>query len=241
MIVDSFHYNNESEILSIRLGVLKGIVGRTVVKEAPTTFTGLSKPFGDFSSFEFPIVSQRVEFPEMLTTWERDSFQRMSRVQGLSSDDIVLYGDVDEVPDPSVVERLAGECRNGRVFALSQRFFSGFLNLEVINCPWTGTRMCNAETYLSDLAYAAPYSTVSHAGWHWSYLGGELTIKRKLESFAHSEFNTPEVRESVKWRLEMGLDPVDRKLRTRVIEVDGSYPDYICENQQRLRHLIKWP
>lgn len=101
--------------------------------------------------------------------------------------------------------------------------------------------MCNAETYLSDLAYAAPYSTVSHAGWHWSYLGGELTIKRKLESFAHSEFNTPEVRESVKWRLEMGLDPVDRKLRTRVIEVDGSYPDYICENQQRLRHLIKWP
>jgi len=34
---------------------------------------------------------------------------------------------------------------------------------------------------------------LEHAGWHWSYLGDDHTVKYKIKNFAHTEHDTPEM------------------------------------------------
>ena len=82
------------------------------------------------------------------------------------------------------------------------------------------------------------------AGWHWSYLGGTEKIREKLEAFAHQEFNTGYHKDPrhIEKCISKGRDLFDRKkMRYRAVPLDGSFPTYILENQDRFAHLIREP
>ena len=115
MVVDCFPFFNELDILRLRLHVMAPFVDRFVIEESAETFSGEPRDLlfqrhrELFAEYEDRIVYIPVtERKEGGTTHERDYFQKNHLAQGLEDlheDDIVIFGDLDEIPDP---ETLAG-------------------------------------------------------------------------------------------------------------------------------------
>jgi beta-1,4-mannosyl-glycoprotein beta-1,4-N-acetylglucosaminyltransferase len=83
-------------------------------------------------------------------------------------------------------------------------------------------------------------TAVENGGWHFGYLGTTDHILAKIEAFAHDEYNTDEFKNkaALQERIKSGKDLFGRDLHYSFVELDGSFPDYIIENKDRLSHLI---
>jgi beta-1,4-mannosyl-glycoprotein beta-1,4-N-acetylglucosaminyltransferase len=84
------------------------------------------------------------------------------------------------------------------------------------------------------------FTFVSDAGWHFSYLGGVERIIKKLEAFAHNEYNKSEYKnpEKIKEMIYNGDDIFGRDFKYNFIKIDNSYPQYIIENREKYSYLI---
>lgn len=82
---------------------------------------------------------------------------------------------------------------------------------------------------------------VPDGGWHFSFLGGVDAIIKKLEAFAHDEYNKQEFKDakSIEAAISSGKDIFGRNFSYRFIQVDNSFPKYILENKSKYSHLIK--
>lgn len=155
MIYDCFQFYNEIDILKIRLNVLKDVVDKVVLSESTTTFSGKSKPlyFEEnkelFKKFEDKIIHVIVDDTPMdCDAFKRDSHQKCAVMRGLveaKEDDIIIFSDVDEIPNPDTLRELFGKEINcsteayqmgesriepRKIYALAQRNFYCYLNLE---------------------------------------------------------------------------------------------------------------
>lgn len=81
---------------------------------------------------------------------------------------------------------------------------------------------------------------VDEGGWHFSYLGGVELIIRKLEAFAHSEYNKDEYKDpkKIEEAIKSGKDIFGRGFEYRFIPLDDSFPAYIVKNAHRYPRLI---
>jgi len=81
---------------------------------------------------------------------------------------------------------------------------------------------------------------IHDAGWHFSYLGGVERIIAKIESFAHTEYNsdTYKNRERIEQAIAKGEDIFGRDFKYRSVPIDGTFPRYVQKNQDRFQHLI---
>lgn len=82
---------------------------------------------------------------------------------------------------------------------------------------------------------------VDHGGWHFSYLGGTAAIIKKIEAFAHAEYNNEHFKnpENIEAAIHEGRDIFGRNFIYRFVPVDESFPKFIRENREQFRHLIK--
>jgi beta-1,4-mannosyl-glycoprotein beta-1,4-N-acetylglucosaminyltransferase len=82
---------------------------------------------------------------------------------------------------------------------------------------------------------------VEDGGWHFSYLGGVQAIIKKLEAFAHTEYNTSEYKNaaSIEAAINSGKDIFGRDFQYKFVPLDNSYPEYIVVNKSKFEHLIK--
>ena len=82
---------------------------------------------------------------------------------------------------------------------------------------------------------------IDRGGWHFGYLGGVNKIIEKLEAFAHAEYNKEIFKNklTVQTAINNGMDLFGRGIVYSFIELDDSFPTYITENKDRLKHLIK--
>lgn len=82
---------------------------------------------------------------------------------------------------------------------------------------------------------------VDNGGWHFSYLGGVQAIIKKLEAFAHTEYNTEQFKDakSIEQAINNGQDIFGRDFIYKFVLIDDSYPDYIVSNKTKFEHLIK--
>lgn len=199
MIVDCFTFNDELDLLEMRLHELEGAVDYFVLVEAPVTFQGREKPLHFAEHRErfarWPIVPVVADLSHCTGTWERENQQREFIAEGLNKvglrgDDIVVLSDVDELwrpqalaePDPFVVFE-----QTMYVHSLRWRHPK----------PWNGSTACRASI-LPELG-ANPFTTLrctrlhdkpkrlSQGGWHFSWFGGPEAQLRKLYAFAHEE------------------------------------------------------
>jgi hypothetical protein len=76
-------------------------------------------------------------------------------------------------------------------------------------------------------------------GWHFTNLGGAETIKKKLESYGHQEFNTQDIKDKIQERMDRNEDFIGRKTQMW-IEEDG-LPQYLLDNKQQWIQLFKQP
>ena len=126
------------------------------------------------------------------------------------------------------------------VWKFQQILFRYFLNCRSSNV-WHGTRMARFRDFsCAEEMRHSGYRIVPNAGWHFTWLGGVETIRKKLAATAHQEFNLPQF-----------TDPqyIERTINTpkvlfghheelKFVPIDDSFPRYLRENQKLFLNLI---
>jgi len=205
---DTVLFTNELDLLELRLQVLGSVVDRFVIVEARSTFTGLPKAL-NFRANEqrfAPWADQIAYLPVDLdpvadSPWDREHQQRAAQRSGLTDlqpNDLLLVGDVDEIPFPHIVRFLSEQLEEPTRLWQRQTLYRANW---VVDKPWPeGTFACRGKHQDNPMVAHMLGRTVSSwgrykehylpdAGWHFCFLGNEQNVQLKLASFSHQELN----------------------------------------------------
>jgi beta-1,4-mannosyl-glycoprotein beta-1,4-N-acetylglucosaminyltransferase len=150
--------------------------------------------------------------------------------------DLVVLGDLDEVPDPRIFRKVD---INGEPRSLSMLFHYYFMNCQNVGVErwWNGTVVCSGRQFKEHTPQALrdkrnDWKPIPKAGWHFSYLGGLEKIKYKIQSFAHTEFNKDEYTsdENILSALEEGKDIFKREGVKYKFVSTYYYPSFLRKN-----------
>ena len=190
----------------------------------------------------------------------------MRGLEGASTDDVVMVSDLDEIPRPETVGHVCDllQRREARAVRFEMEFFNYYLNFKNFSyAKWMlGTVATRFSEFSSPAGLMAKVKTdrytqasenigntfnklrfvkadvsLPDSGWHFSYLGGIESIRRKLSAFAHTEFNDVPVR-ILEQRLKSGEDLFGRAGCSFGVSVDETFPRYVQENRSTLSELI---
>ena len=219
MLIDSFLFFNEAELVELRIKYLEKIIDCFVIVEANITHQGknkdwyfpkiLEKKLKKFSNkiqyHQLNIDPNKIKHEESWIiddikgddSWRIENYQRnyiKTACKQFSNEDILIISDVDEIPSKQKLEFIKScDFKKIAPVALEQHLFHidcNFLKIE----SWRGSivttiQICNA---FSPHQFRRARNRISHfydSGWSFSSFGGPNKIKEKLESIAHTEFN----------------------------------------------------
>lgn len=209
MIYDTFLYDGEEEMLSLRIATLKDVIDVFLPITGTRTFRGIKKPSIPWHP---GLPSHLVEIPSFTDPWLAEQWHRndvLASMQELQPEDIVLIGDVDEIPDPENVTKLGAH----------EMEFYQYDALRVHPQKWIGTVGMSGRSILDGMLPSVVRMNKDRVvpriqgGWHLSYFFMDpVRIAEKIRSFSHSEFDRPEFTdlESILTRMNQGLDLFDR-------------------------------
>ena len=278
MIYDCIPFFNELDILKLRMQILSPYVDKFVLEESTVTFSGepkemiFAKNRDMFREFEDKILYVAVDYSPMsgVTTHERDKFQKNQLIRAMTEakpDDIVIFSDVDEIPNPKVLQKIVQNFDQEKIYHLAQRMFYCFLNMEEVSGnllsitgefqgvdrkQWLGTKICcfknlpkEGIVFLREVSPKDPRSVrVPDGGWHFGYMGGDgerdvaKRIGIKVQAAAHQEYNKSRYLNEAVDRLLCGEDIFDRNAKFIRVPIDDSYPEYLREHQEEYAFLI---
>lgn len=279
-IYDAFPFFNELDLLEIRLNHLDAFVDFFVITEASVTHAGNAKPlyYSEnrelFAKFEHKIIHQVVNnFPPNISTFERDWHQRNEAKplldNILADEDILIYGDIDEIPSISgLKEALINLTEGDEVNHLAQDLFYYYLNFEeisgtllsnmgefpgILNKKWLGTTVWKwslakqfSLTQLRDPQHLKNSRRIAEGGQHFSYVGGpvpssaDTRIRAKLNESAHQELNGWRNKSLLKGRVSRGKDIFGRRGAKFVRRENLEYlPEYLLANLDKFGGLIQ--
>ena len=254
-IIDCFIFYNELDMLTYRLNILNDVVDYFVLVESMHTFVGKEKPLFYqenkhlFEKFNHKIIHIIVDdFPhkypnidfEKKEQWNNEKFQRNCISRGidkleLNNQDIIIIADVDEIPNPKILEQIKNKDIVVDINILELDFYYYNLHSKMDHL-WHHSKILTFEKY-NELNigcdkirfYNCPI--IKNTGWHLSYFGNEKFIKNKLENFSHQEFNKVEFTDEklIEYRIKNGKDLFDRPTSIITIPIednDNLPPDY---------------
>lgn len=255
-IYDCFMFSHELDLLEIRFGVLDDVVDFFILTESDTTFSGKEKPlyFKDnlkrFKKWQNKIIYNKIDIPPYDNPWARETYSRNSPLYAVDyqSEDIILSSDADEIPKPEVVAALpmllAGLDKH---VTFKQSMYIYYLNNFETN-EWYGTRATiyknMANRTLQDIRNytESPVSNdgivIQDGGWHFTSCGDVELIKKKIESFSHSELNREDIINNIESNIKNNNDLYYREKTYSYVPVDESFPKYIRDNVDKYSHLI---
>ena len=258
-IFDCFLYNGQNIVLDIRLNTLSKYIEKFIIIESKYDHQGNKKKLtfkiDNFIKFKEKIIYLVIEnFPEKLSNWERENYQRNYINEGLSSaneDDYIIISDVDEIPNLSKTIDL----HNYKFTVFEQKMFYYKLNLHNKTEPfWYGSRICKKK-YLKSPQWLRnqkiksypfwrfdkiKWNIVKNGGWHFSFLMRPDQIKNKIKSFAHSEYNNNYYTniEKIERSIEEKIDLFNRPISYKKDIIDEIFPKYIIDNKEKFKEWI---
>jgi beta-1,4-mannosyl-glycoprotein beta-1,4-N-acetylglucosaminyltransferase len=289
-VFDVFLFFNELDLLEIRLNMLYPFVDCFVINEATQTFFGSDKPLyylenkERFKKFEDKIIHNIIEPPTIeqldnmgekygtpVKCYQTDAYQKDSIKNFLntlcSSNDVIIWSDLDEIPNPEVIENLNDFYEPNKVYNFAQEYCMCYLNMvektgifrsqtsdfDYESYPkWLGTKLFSfnlLDKYsLTDMRRELPNEEnirISPGGWHWTYVGSnglsvEERVLTKINSAAHQEYNNDSVKSAISIHLRSNNDPLGRGgCRYEIVEIDDTYPKFIIDNLNEYSYLIK--
>lgn len=139
-----------------------------------------------------------------------------------------------------------------RYFVLSYLGYRKYFTKSINFLGWPGTVMIqknkfeNAqitrEIWKSNTNYASKNISVKpilKSGWHFSFLGGTDAIIKKLESFAHNEFNTNEFKDPIRIEKLLLSNKTILENNSTIVKVnDNELPKYVVENKTKFQKLF---
>jgi len=256
-IYDCFMFFNEFELLDVRLRELHEVVDFFILIEGSHTHTGNPKPFyfkeneSNFFKYKDKLISRQVALPpdgkEPWFGWGREIIQRTTINRtlaelGLQDDDIVLSGDVDEIPRLEAVLEYANRAD---ICCLEETNYHYNLNTQ-LETPTLDPKIFRykavKEIGVADLRYyhhAHKVHVFKDAGWHLSFMGGTDKIIEKMKAYAHYDIRDPKTefytsRENVEASV-LGKKSLFQRddVKYRKPADHDDLPRHILENRQR--------
>lgn len=147
-VFDAFTFNDELELLEIRLNILDDIVDYFVIIEAENNFYGEPKELfylknkEKFKKFEHKILHIILSKFNFHNPFQNDAFQKNMSFKSiqdiLKDDDIFMYSDLDEIPNPNIIKEFK-EIKPQKIWRLVNQLNFYYLNVRVKNDVWYGT------------------------------------------------------------------------------------------------------
>ncbi len=204
---DCFLYNNEIELLEIRLQLLSDVVEKFIIVWASETFTGRKKdqafPWDNkiVSNFKDKIELIIIEKLKGKNAWEKEWYSRNRLVEGLNDlayDDLVMISDIDEIPRPSILNGIRTNNEMNDIKVLGLDYYNFKFNYKLVHGTqviWAGPVICYFKDFITpqklrDQRWHAlynPQQLIEDAGWHFSFLTASDNVTDKLASFSHQE------------------------------------------------------
>lgn len=188
----------------------------------------------------------------------RDFFQKECVKLGMynaADTDILISSDLDEIPNPEILARLSEFFEPEDLYTFNQTHYCYYLNMlhhshidntrhnREVNTNWKGSRMGTwgmlKEYSLNELR-AQDNNDILYGGWHFSWMGGIDRVKTKLQSYSHQENNKSHIIQNVDQMLDTQDIIYDfRGDKSVKVDIGYDHPEYLINNQERFKHLIK--
>jgi beta-1,4-mannosyl-glycoprotein beta-1,4-N-acetylglucosaminyltransferase len=201
MLIDTFIFYNELDLLELRLIVLDKYVDKFVLVESEVNHIGERKPLLYYENREryaqwadkiLHVVVTEEEMPGgELHPIVREDYQRYAITKALKDfpeDAIIMMSDVDEIPDMSKIN--IGNLP--QISSVHMWLYIHSLDTISTDEPWYGTVITTLAVFrkvgpyfLRNNRWSFPTHRVS--GWHLSYFGGPKMVINKLRTFSHSQ------------------------------------------------------
>ena len=268
MIYDCFSYWDEDLLLDLRLNILNKIVDYFVIVEGNKTWQNNSKELRfdikKFQKFKDKIIYVPVtDLPDGDDPYLRENYQRNSISRGINNakdDDIILISDLDEIPNPKVINNFNHKMRYA---SFKQMHFYYKFNLQSKNNPfWNGTRICvkkylKSPQWLRNLKFKKrPFwridkfrlnNLIENGGWHFCNLKtpDNLLYKYKNLCETNDPINFKEKIDErflnineIEKRIIKGEDIIGRDDSFNKIPLDSLFPSYLIENKDKYKDWI---
>ena len=263
-IFDCVTFFQENFLTNIRIEILNDVVDYFVICESNYDHRGNKKSLNfDLmnSKFKEKIIYLVLEkpFKNKDNLWKNQAEQREYIFKGLQKadpDDYVMFSDPDEIPRPELLKNLSLKKKYG-IF-LQNIYCYKFNLFNEHESPWEGTRICKKKD-LKSINYMrqkikiknlnAPFwklnkekniEVIENAGWHFNSLLDPEDISIKLKTFAHKEFSSLEFSDIdiIKKNILEMRDLFKRDQYYKKVELDKTFPDFILQNQEKLKKWI---
>lgn len=253
-IYDCFTFFNEFDLLEIRLAELWDTVDQFVIAEANQSHSGKSKEFlllDNWSRFSaYADKLQHVAVTDMPATdpWSRERHQRACLARGLQEaqpEDLIVTSDCDEIPRAEALEMIANDTNGYLRYILSTPMFQYKINyMKVYDIVKQSNIMVTRKSAYTNPQQEREYTfpwiqtpadtvTIDHAGWHFSYFGDDRNAITKIENFAHTETNIPEIvnNHNIDFMIQhrCGHHGPTNPERFEVVQIDDYFPDTITQ------------
>jgi len=263
-VIDAIIFNNELDLLEIRLNILDKYVDKFVIVEANETFTGLPKPLyfqenkERYKKWEHKIVHHVIDNDDLEIMdfarkspntgngehwWLREFYQKESMIKALNfnDEDIVFISDLDEIWNP----KMKLDWTKDVTYRPKQTAYHYFLNNRSDQeiGGWTGTRVAKLKTIKKfgpnhfRTERENPSILVENGGWHFSYMGGADEIKNKIKAFGHQEYRTEAIFNSIQQNIDNNKDFLNRGFN--LWKDESQLPDYLINNKEKwIKHFL---
>ncbi len=267
-LIDCFMYFDEDMVLDIRLNTLHKEVDKFIVAEATKNHAGEPKKLNfkieNFSKFKDKIEYLVIEdLPTNVKSkkkgWHsnhlRDQFQRNALERGykhFDDQDFIMISDIDEIPDPKKIKEFKPEKKYA---CFLQKNFQSKINLlNISDRDWAGTKICQKKNlkspqWLRDFKLKKKFfwdlfrnkmQIIENGGWHFSFLKDPESIRNKIISYSHQEYNKEKFTnvELIEKKIAAGKDLFEREIQYKIIELDNTFPEYIVNNKNKFKNWI---
>jgi beta-1,4-mannosyl-glycoprotein beta-1,4-N-acetylglucosaminyltransferase len=248
MVYDCFLFNDELDILKLRLTYLAKYVDYFVIAESTQTLSGFEKPLhflnniDQFSEFNNKFIHVIIPPIRELDSWGREYYQRNYLKTGLKEcldGDLIIIADLDEFIN---MDYMLNEIKVTKPCIIEMPLYYYFLNLKTTE-KWCKT-LISPFSYIKDVNigdrekyFDLKPDIIKHQGeqlgWHFSYLFGyniQLYIN-KLKSFSHQEYNTSYFLnpKRIKTCLSLGIDFLERNSVYKIVDPATELPSQLYE------------
>ena len=253
---DCITFYDENLITNARIEILNKYIDYFIICESRFDHKGNKKNINfKLNNKEYEKKVRHIiideNFPDVQDGWKMEKYQREKIYNGLydaGEEDLVLYSDSDEIPNPKKLKNLQLKKKYG---IFMQKFFVYKLNIfNKHETPWEGTRICKKKdlrsfTFLRKkvlkknlkkpfwkFSIEKNIELIEDGGWHFNNLYTPETIAKKLKTFQHSQFSAQEFSsvDVIKNRIDNLEDLFGRNHKYEKVNFDSQYPEYILKN-----------
>jgi beta-1,4-mannosyl-glycoprotein beta-1,4-N-acetylglucosaminyltransferase len=192
--------------------------------------------------------------------WKREHSQRnylMKAINNFDKNDCIIISDADEIPRGEIIRKSYKSTKEYYNFV--QNFYYYKLN-GFIDCNWQGSIMTAKKNIKSPCwlvrnrrskkkifnDFRKNIKVIKNGGWHFSYLKTPDQIIKKINSFAHREYNVDllknltYIENCIKNSEDIfkSLRPKTHRVNIKKVNLDNTYPNYVLKNLDIFRNWI---